>query len=68
LGTPAVTCPALILHPSGDRIMSRDHAERFLAVLPSAELRELPGCGHTAMFDDPERVATEILEFTAAGA
>ena len=67
-GLEQVTCPVLILHPSGDRILSREHAERFLAELPNAELRELPGCGHTAMFDDPELVATEILQFTSASA
>ncbi len=63
-----VSCPVLILHPTGDRIMSREHAERFLAEIPQAELRELPDCGHTAMFDDPERVAGEILQFTSASA
>jgi pimeloyl-ACP methyl ester carboxylesterase len=67
-GLDRVGCPVLILHPTGDRIMSREHAERFLAELPDAELRELPDCGHTAMFDDPERVATEILQFTSASA
>lgn len=61
-----VRCPVLVLHPTGDRIMSREHAERFLAEIPNAELRELPDCGHTAMFDAPELVATEILQFTSA--
>ena len=65
-GLEQVSCPVLILHPSGDRLMSREHAERFLAELPNAELRDLPGCGHTAMFDEPELVATEILQFTSA--
>jgi pimeloyl-ACP methyl ester carboxylesterase len=65
-GLEQVSCPVLILHPSGDRILSREHAERFLAELPNAELRELTGCGHTAMFDDPELVTSEILRFTSA--
>lgn len=65
-GLERVSCPVLILHPSGDQLFSRDHAERFLAELPHAELRELAGCGHTAMFDDPELVASEILRFTSA--
>ena len=64
-GLEQVSCPVLILHPSGDRLFSREHAERFLAELPNAELRELADCGHTAMFDDPELVATEILRFTS---
>ena len=65
-GLDRVSCPVLVLHPTSDRIMSREHAERFLAELPQAELRELPDCGHTAMFDNPERVAGEILQFTSA--
>jgi pimeloyl-ACP methyl ester carboxylesterase len=64
-GLERVSCPVLILHPEHDRILSREHAERFLAELPRAEFRELPGCGHTAMFDDPELVASEILGFTS---
>ncbi len=67
-GLGQVSCPVRILHPSGDRIFSREHAERFLAELPNAELRELPDCGHTAMFDHPELVAAEILRFTSASA
>ncbi len=65
-GLERVSCPVLILHPSGDGIFSREHAERFLPELPNAELRELPDCGHTAMFDHPDLVATEILQFTSA--
>jgi pimeloyl-ACP methyl ester carboxylesterase len=65
-GLERVSCPVLILHPSGDRVFSREHAERFLAELPDAKLRELTDCGHTAMFDDPELVASEILRFTTA--
>ena len=64
-GLERVSCPVLLLHPSGDRLFSREHAERFLAELPDAEFRELTGCGHTAMFDDPELVASEILRFTS---
>jgi pimeloyl-ACP methyl ester carboxylesterase len=65
-GLEQVDCPVLILHPTADRILTREHAERFLPELPGAELRELPDCGHTAMFDHPELVAGEILRFTAA--
>jgi pimeloyl-ACP methyl ester carboxylesterase len=66
-GLDQVRCPVLILHPTADRILTREHAERFLPELPGAELRELPDCGHTAMFDHPELVADEILRFTAPG-
>jgi pimeloyl-ACP methyl ester carboxylesterase len=62
----SITCPVLILHPEHDRILTRQHAERFVRELPHAELRELPGCGHTAMFDNPALVASEILNFTAS--
>ena len=61
-----MSCPVLILYPAGDRVLWRERAEPFLAELPHAELRELPDCGHTAMFDDPELVASQILTFTSA--
>lgn len=64
-GLAQIRCPVLVLHPEGDRLLSREHAERFIAELPQAELRGLPGCGHTAMFDAPALVADTILEFTA---
>jgi hypothetical protein len=38
--------------------MSRKHAERFLAELPYAELRELPDAATPRCFDEPELVAT----------
>jgi len=37
----------------------------FRDALPDAEWVELPGCGHLAQHDDPELVATTILEVTA---
>ena len=66
-GLEGVSCPVLILHPEGDRVLSRAHAERFVAELPRAEYRVLPDCGHTAMFDQPELVASEILNFGVDG-
>ena len=59
-----VRCPVLIALPELDRFFTRRHAERFVDALPEATIAVLPGCGHTAMFDDPDVVSSTILSFT----
>lgn len=61
-----IDVPVLVLWGNGDRLVGRDQIERYLAVLPDAQLVELDGLGHCPQLDDPERVATEILGFASA--
>lgn len=63
-GLDEVRCPVLLLWGKQDRVIPVEHAGRFMAELPDAELVELDDCGHTAMFDQPEEVADRILGFT----
>ncbi|MFI7023835.1 alpha/beta fold hydrolase [Micromonospora sp. NPDC049900] len=49
-----------------DRIFGVHQAERARADLPGARVQTLSGCGHVPMSDDPEAVATLILETTGA--
>ena len=41
------------------------YSARLRALLPEAELTVLPKVGHIAMWDDPDLVASTILDFTA---
>jgi pimeloyl-ACP methyl ester carboxylesterase len=60
-------CPTLVAWAEHDRILpERHYTARFRALLPDAEWRVLPDVGHLAMYDDPELVATTIIEFAAA--
>ena len=63
-GLESVDCPVLIAWGAQDRVIPVEHAPRFTADLRNARLVELDDCGHTAMFDQPELLAGEILEFT----
>jgi pimeloyl-ACP methyl ester carboxylesterase len=49
-----------------DRIFGVHQAERARARLPGARVQTLPGCGHVPMSDDPDAVATLILQTTGA--
>ena len=39
---------------------------RFLALLPDARLRCIPGAGHAVVSDAPDGLAAAVLEFLAA--
>jgi pimeloyl-ACP methyl ester carboxylesterase len=57
--------PVTIGWGTRDRLLIPKQAERARAALPSARHVPLPGCGHIPMSDDPEGVATLILEASA---
>jgi pimeloyl-ACP methyl ester carboxylesterase len=60
-----IDVPVLVLWGARDKITGRDQMQRYMTALPNARLVELPGLGHCAQLDDPNRVAAEILEFLA---
>lgn len=60
---PLIQVPTLVLHRTGDRVVSV-HAGRWLASrIPGARFVELPGRDHTPWAGDVEAVAGEIEEF-----
>ena len=58
-----IDVPVLILWGDRDEITGRDQMQRYMTALPNAQLVELPGLGHCAQLDDPNRVATDVLDF-----
>ena len=61
-----VRCPVLIAWAERDRVLPLErYSARLRALLPEAELTVLPKVGHIAMWDDPDLVASTILDFTA---
>lgn len=58
-----VTCPVLILWGEEDRILPRAQGERWAEAIEGAELEELAGTGHHPQFDQPEQIASLVLEF-----
>jgi len=62
-GLEEVDCPVLICWGSRDLVLPRRQGQRFRARLPNSSFRLLQGVGHVPMADDPELVASALLEF-----
>jgi pimeloyl-ACP methyl ester carboxylesterase len=68
-GLETIECPVLLVWGDRDRILPlRRHAPRLQAEITGAELRVLPGLGHTPMWDDASLIATLIADHAAAAA
>lgn len=57
--------PVQILWGENDSWQVVDWARRLHAAIPGSALHVLPGCGHFAMEDQPERISELILAFVA---
>lgn len=58
-----LTSPTLILWGEQDRLMPPAYGEAFRDKIRGARLQLIPGAGHLADLEQPEAVATAILEF-----
>ncbi|NGO06395.1 alpha/beta hydrolase [Streptomyces sp. HC44] len=59
--------PVLVLFGTADPRWEPSSAHQYDAV-PNARVELLPGVGHLAMFEEPERTSELLLGFTATGA
>ncbi|QJY44900.1 alpha/beta fold hydrolase [Pseudonocardia broussonetiae] len=57
-----VQAPTLVVWGDRDRLVSPRHAARTAATIPGARLLMLPGVGHVAQMEVPERVAQAVGE------
>src|SRR5215468_10942176 len=61
---PFITAPTLIIWGEADAIMPRSYATRFAAAMKQKpKAVSIPGAGHLAELDRPDKVATAILEW-----
>jgi magnesium chelatase accessory protein len=65
---PRLALPVLFLTGAEDRAVSPETAERAALSMPNAIHRSLPGLGHLAHEEAPDRVADEIQRFLDDGA
>jgi pimeloyl-ACP methyl ester carboxylesterase len=66
IGAPVVTegTPVRIAWPTRDRTIPFDrYGQSLVDLIPGVDLVTLPGVGHVPMYDDPQLVATTIVEF-----
>jgi pimeloyl-ACP methyl ester carboxylesterase len=61
-GLATITCPVLILQGTADPLVSMQ-SPRYLALVPHATWRWLPGLSHVPISDDPRQVAHRMLGF-----
>jgi abhydrolase domain-containing protein 6 len=60
---PHIAHETLVIWGENDRLLSARWAPRYIELLPRAELRMLPECGHAPMLEKPEQTALLIAEF-----
>jgi len=65
-GLDRINCPVTVLWGTRDLILPVTGAKGAEREMPSARVERLPGLGHVPMFDDPERVASALLEGTGS--
>jgi pimeloyl-ACP methyl ester carboxylesterase len=61
-GLERITCPVLLLQGTADPLLS-GQSPRFLAAIPQARMRWLPGLSHVPISDDPALVGRLIRQF-----
>lgn len=59
----AITTPLLILDGKDEEAIDTNHTKAMADLIPSAELRLIPGTGHFAMWDKPEEFNHIVLDF-----
>jgi pimeloyl-ACP methyl ester carboxylesterase len=63
-GLSEIRVPVRIAYGTLDFMLGALTAPRFAAAISGSELIPLPGLGHVPMLDDPDLVATTILDLT----
>ncbi len=59
----SIQAPTLVLHGDGDHVVDPRNADLLVAQIPSARRVHLPGTGHLAYWEDPDRFAREVIDF-----
>jgi pimeloyl-ACP methyl ester carboxylesterase len=61
-GLDRISCPVLLLQGTADPLVAAQ-SPRFLAFVPHAQMRWLPGLSHVPISDDPALVGRLMLDF-----
>lgn len=59
----AIKAPTLIIWGDQDAILPRTDQEALAAAIPDSRLLVYPGAGHAFYWEDPERVASDLVAF-----
>ena len=60
-----ITAPALILWGARDELLTREDQQALAAAIPASRLIVYPDTGHLVLWEQPERVASDLAAFVA---
>lgn len=60
---PNIQAPTLVIHGDADPLVPYANGQILAKRIPAAQLVTLQGCGHLAMWEQPEDLARVLLEF-----
>jgi len=60
---PNLTCPVLVMWGDSDQLTPPEANREIAALLPQAEVLELPQCGHMLTMEQPEQVNSRLLRW-----
>jgi pimeloyl-ACP methyl ester carboxylesterase len=61
-----ISCPTLVVHGEGDRLVPVADADVFAAEIPGARKLVYPETGHLAMLEQPARFNADLLAFLSS--
>jgi pimeloyl-ACP methyl ester carboxylesterase len=65
-GQHRIQCPTLLLWGDHDRLVPPAYGEAYAKLLPQAELKLIPGCGHLPMFEKEAEFVEAVAKFCRA--
>jgi pimeloyl-ACP methyl ester carboxylesterase len=61
-----VKAPALFVRGASDGLVSENYLKAYAALLPNARTFTIPAAGHAPHLEQPEALASAVLEFLGA--
>jgi len=61
-----ITAPTLIVWGARDELLTREHQQALAAAIPASQLIVYSGTGHLVLWEQPERVASDLTAFVAS--
>lgn len=59
----SISCPTLFVTGADDLLTPPRNAEMMAAIVPGAELVQIPGAGHGLMYQEPQKLAGMVTDF-----
>lgn len=58
-----ISCPTVVIHGQGDRLIAPDNGQELAATIPGARMRWIDHAGHFALREQPDACADALTEF-----